>query len=133
MKRILRHYVIETVSLYLVSRISSGMVFERGIESMLLVGLGITIAHLVVKPIINILILPLNLVTFGLFKWVSSAITLYIVTLIVPGFKIVGFNFLGYSSVWFDLPPFSLTGLFAFVAFSFLLSFLTTFIYWLVK
>lgn len=133
MKRILRHYVIDTVALYLVSRTASGLVFERGAESLLLAGVGLTIVSLLAKPVINILLLPINLVTFGLFRWVSSAILLYLVTLVVPGFKIVGFIFKGISIQGINIPALSLSGLLAIAAFSFLISFLTSFIYWLIK
>lgn len=133
MKRILRHFVIDSVSIFLVSSVASGLVFEKGIETLLLTGLGLTIASLIAKPIINILMLPLNLITFGLFRWVSAVVVLYLVTLIVPGFKIVNFYFGGYSSIWFDLPIIALTGFMAFLAFSLLQSIFSSFIYWLIK
>lgn len=133
MKRIIRHFTVDTVSLYLASNIASGMVFSKGIETLLLTGLGLTIASLIAKPIINLLMLPINLITFGIFRWVASAITIYLVTLLVPGFKIVNFLFGGFTSVWIDLPSITLTGLFALIAFSFLHSIISSFIYWLMK
>lgn len=133
MKRILRHFVIDSVSIFLVSSIASGMVFSKGIETLLLTGLGLTIASLIAKPVINILLLPVNLITFGLFRWVAAVAVLYIVTLVVPGFQIVGFHFGGYSSVWFDLPAINLVGYLAFIVFSFLHSLISSFIYWLIK
>ncbi|MFZ5932663.1 MAG: phage holin family protein [Patescibacteria group bacterium] len=133
MKTLLRHYVVDTVALYLVSQIASGMVFEGGAKSLLLTGVGLMASSLVVKPIINILILPLNLITFGLFKWVSAAVALYVVTLVVPGFRIIEFVFAGLTTKWIGIPGFAFSGLAAFIAFSFALSFLTSFIYWLIK
>lgn len=133
MKRILRHFVIDSVSIFLVSSIVQGMFFEKGIETLLLTGLGLTIASLIAKPVINILLLPVNLITFGLFRWVSAVTVLYIVTLVVPGFRIVNFNFLGYTNVWFDLPQVYFVGFLAVLAFSFLHSLISSFIYWLIK
>ncbi len=133
MKSILRHYIIDTVSLYLVSRMASGMVFEKGMESLLLAGLALSIGTILIKPIINILLLPINLVTFGLFKWLSSAISFYIIILIVPGFKIVNFYFAGFATKWFEIPSFGFNGLMAFLAFSFLLSIIISLVHWLLK
>lgn len=133
MKSILRHYVIDTVSLYLISQVASGIVFEKGFESLALAGIGLMIATLLIKPIVNILILPLNLITFGLFKWVGSAIALYLVTLVVPGFKIVSFGFGGTTTSFFEIPALSFEGILSLIAFSFLLSFVTSFINWLIK
>lgn len=133
MKRILRHFVIDSVSIFLVSSIASGLYFEKGIETLLLTGLGLTIASLIAKPVINILLLPVNLITFGLFRWVAAVVVLYIVTLVVPGFKVVGFKFSGYTSMWFDVPAVVFSGYLAYIAFSFLHSLISSFIYWLIK
>ena len=133
MKKILRHYVIDTFSLWAVSQIAKGIVYGKGFETLLLAGVGVTIISLIGKPVINLLLLPINLVTFGLFRWLSSAIILYLVTLIVKDFKIVGFLFSGFKSQWFDLPKLDFTGFLAYVGFSFLFSFIASFIYWLIK
>ncbi|MBI4153637.1 phage holin family protein [Candidatus Woesebacteria bacterium] len=133
MKHLLRHYAVDTVALYLASRATSGLVFTEGIKTLLLAGIGLMAASLIVRPLINLLILPLNLITLGLFKWVSSAVALYLVTLIIPGFKIANFVFLGLSSEWLGIPSFSLDGVFAYVGFSFFISLITSFMYWLIK
>lgn len=131
MKRILRHFLIEAFSLYLVSQAASGLVFEDGNWTFIVASFGITIATLFGKPVINVLLLPLNLVTFGLFRWVSSSVALYLVTLVVPGFKLIEFNFPGFTSKWVDIPALYFEGILAYVAFSFLLSLVTSFLHWL--
>jgi putative membrane protein len=133
MKRIIRHCTIDSFSLWVVTQIAGGLVFEKGIYTLLLTGAAIAAVSFLAKPVINILLLPLNLVTFGLFRWVSSAVVLYIATLIVPRFKIINFTFIGFSTQWIDIPAMNLKGLFAFIAFSFILSIITSFIYWLIK
>lgn len=133
MKRVIRAYAIALFSLHLVTLVAEGMVFEKGIETFLLTGVGLTAALLFARPVINLLLLPLNLVTFGLFRWLSSAIALYLVTLIVPGFKISKFFFPGFSSKWIDIPQINLRGIIAFIGFSCLLSIITSFIFWVRK
>ena len=122
MKRILRHYAVATFSLWAVTRIAEGIVFEDYPRTLFIAGLALMAASIVARPVINILILPLNLVTFGLFRWVSSAIALYLVTLVVPGFKIAGFHFVGFSSKWVDIQEINFKGILSYVAFSLLLS-----------
>lgn len=133
MKRVLRHFVIDTFSLWVISQIAEGLVFENGIRTLALAGVGLTLSSLLAKPVINLLLFPINLITFGLFRWVSSAIVLYLVTLFVKDFKIVSFNFPGLYSVWIDLPPLTLSGIVSFIAFSLLLSIVSSFIFWLRK
>lgn len=133
MRKLIKKYTIETVSLYLVTRVTSGIILEKGLESLFLAGLGLLAASLIIRPLINILLLPLNLITFGFFRWVSLTVALYLVTLLVPGFKITRFYFAGFTSQWFDLPPVNLTGLFSFIAFSFVLASFTGLLVWLTK
>lgn len=132
-KKIIRYFLIESFSLYIVSSHVEGIVFEEGVKTLFLAGLALTVATFLVKPVINLLLLPLNLVTFNLFRWISSAITLYIVTLIVPGFTIDKFFFPGYSSSFIDIPPIEVFGVLSFIFYSFLLSAIGSFFYWLVK
>lgn len=133
MKKVLRHYIIVTYSLWITAKIASGIVFENGIKTLLISGIVFMIASLLAKPVINMLLLPINLVTFGFFRWVSSAIVMYLVTLIVPSFKLLSFSFSGYTSKWIDLPTLNFEGVLAFVAFSFIISIITSLIFWLFK
>ena len=109
------------------------MVFENGMTSVLLAGVGIVLTSFLVKPIINLLLLPINLLTFGIFKWISSAITLYLVTLIVPGFRIYDFVFSGFSNPWIGIPALNVVAPLSYIAFSFIITFVTSIIYWLIK
>lgn len=133
MKTILKHFLIDTTSLYLISLAVSGIVFEHGFQTLLLAGAVLALTTLVVRPILNILLLPINLITFGLFKWVTYAIVLYLVTVAVPGFKLMDFAFKGLNSVWVVLPPIQITGVLAFIAFSFLISIVSSAVYWIFK
>lgn len=133
MKRFLKHYALDTFSLWVLSNIAGGLVFQKGIQTLLISGIALTGVFFLAKPIINLLLLPLNLITFGLFRWVSSAVVLFLVTLIIKDFKIIAFNYSGYSSKWIDIPAFNLHGLLAYIAFSFVLSCIISFLYWLMK
>lgn len=133
MKKLLRTFVIETVILYLISLVAKGLVFEEGLKSLVVTGAALTLGTYFIKPVISLLILPLNLITFGLFKWVAHAIMLFLVDLVLTDFTVVYFEFAGFSSNWATLPPLILPhGLLAYAAFSFLISFTTSLIYWLV-
>ena len=134
MKKLLRLYLVELLSLYLVTQLASGIYFENSFEGILVTALALSVASYLLKPVINILLLPLTLATLGIFKFIASAIALYIVDLAVNQFEIVGFNFGGFHTNYFDIPAFqSEQKLIAYVIFSFLISFLSTFINWIRK
>ena len=133
MRTILKHFLINTIALYLISQAISGINFAEGSYTLLLAGVVLTLTTMIIRPIINILLLPINLITFGFFKWIGYAITLYLVTLIVPAFKLGDFVFKGYNSYWFAVPGIHLGGIFAFIAFSFVISTISSIIYWIFK
>jgi len=133
MKRIIRNYVIVSLSLYFINQIAKGLLFEKGLETFFITSAVLTAAMMFGKPVINLLLLPLNLVTFGLFRWVSSAVALYIVTLVVKEFKVGSFYFSGLSTKWLDVPELNFKGFFAYIAFSFLLSLFSSFLHWVRK
>ena len=103
-KKIIKIFAIEVLALYIVNQFVSGLFFGEGIKTFLIASFALGIAAYLVRPIVNLLILPLNLVTFGLFRWLSSAVALYLVTLVVNQFKIERFFFPGYENIWFSIP-----------------------------
>ncbi|OGM27251.1 hypothetical protein A3D00_03945 [Candidatus Woesebacteria bacterium RIFCSPHIGHO2_02_FULL_38_9] len=133
MKKIIRIFVIETGTLIIVMQFTKGITIENGASGLITVGGALTLTALLVKPIINLLLLPLNLITFGLFRWVGQAIALFLVDFVLPSFTIKLFEFQGFKSDLFVIPPIFLRGVLAYVAFSFLLSTITTFFRWLIK
>lgn len=133
MKKLIRHYAIETYGLWAASQLASGIVFEDGIKTLVIAGGALTVASLVAKPVINLLLLPLNMITFNLFKWVSSGVVLYLVTLVISGFRVDKFAYAGFTSKWFDIPSLTFEGVLAYVGYALILSVVTGFIYWVVK
>ena len=132
-KKIIKHYSVDTFSLWAISGVAEGMVFEEGTRTLLLAGVGVTAVSLFAKPVINLLLFPLNLVTFGIFRWVSSAIVLYVVSLLVKGFGISFFKYGGFTSKWIDIHALHFNGVLSFIAFSFLFSLFASVVYWIVK
>lgn len=134
MRRIGKLLFLEAFGLYAANKIAAGLTFEGGYQSVAITIAALAIASYFVRPIINILILPLSLATLGLFKFIGHAITLYLVDLVLPQFSITGFVFDGFSSSLISFPPISLpAGALAYIGFALVLSIITTFIHWIVK
>lgn len=134
MKKILRIFAIELAGLYIASQVASGLVFQNQGEGMLITALGLGIAIYLVKPIVNVLLLPVNLATLGVFKFLAHAITLFIVDIALSQFEVAGFHFAGLTSSLLDLPPINIEkGALAYIAFSLILSLVTSLINWLRK
>lgn len=132
-KKIIRIATTEAISLYLITQIIEGIHFRDGVRSFFWTVCALSIATYLVKPVINLLILPLNLITFGVFRWVSSVLALYLVTIAVSDFQIERFFFPGFSTGWASLPPLEFYGFFAILAYSLSLSILTSILKWMLK
>lgn len=133
MRRILKYFLVCASSLYIVSETTVGLEFAKGAETFLLASAALTVASILAKPVINLLLLPINLITFGLFRWLSYGVILYLVTLVVDGFKVNGFQFAGFTSTWFDIPPVNFEGLLAYIAYALYLALLTSVFHWILK
>lgn len=129
---IFRSFFYTAAALWIVGILAGGGIhYARGLETFFVAAAALSVANHLVRPFLNILLLPINLMTLGLFRWVASALLLYGVTMIVSGFAIKTFNFAGFSSQAFVIPPIFLTGIAAFIFVSFLISFISSFLYWL--
>jgi uncharacterized membrane protein YvlD (DUF360 family) len=127
MKKIVRIFSREVVALYIITQVASGIVFENYLQGLLITGVALAIATYIVKPIVNMLLLPINLATLGLFKFLSHAITLFIVDVALTQFSVTGFHFAGLHAQYLDLPAVNFgSGPFAYIAYSLLLMLITS-------
>lgn len=134
MKRILRIFIIESFTLYLVSQITTGLTFQNGPLDIILTGIALTIASLIVKPIINLLLLPLTLLTFGFFRFLTNVIMLFLVDLVLTQFSVGAFFFKGYDAKLIIIPSIRFpAGPLSYLGFSLLISFISSVIYWLLN
>jgi len=133
MKKYLRIYLFNLVALWLVANILRGVNFRGGHSTLALATLVLSLVDLIVKPLINLLLLPINLLTLGMFRWLANVIALYLVTVIIPEFEISGFNFPGLSYHGFIIPQMYLTTFWVFIIASFVISLTTSFLLWLSK
>lgn len=64
-----------------------------------LIGAGIVLAllQMFVRPLLKLLLLPINIITLGLFSWVINVFVLWLVDAVVPGFDILPTVFFGYQ------------------------------------
>lgn len=133
MKSVLRSIVYYSVALFLVAKVLDGVSIDGGLITYIIGGLALSLLFLVIKPILNIVTLPLNIITLGLFSFLINAVILYLLTIFVPDISITAFNFKGFSFMGFIVPQLSINTFFAFIVTSFLLSFIVGLLKWLIK
>lgn len=133
MRRIVKNIVFNSISLFVLSEIIGGVKVTGGYQTVLAAGLILTILNMIVKPIINIFSLPLNMVTLGLFSFITNAILLYLLTIFAPNISVSAFTFNGFSSGGFIIPVIKFNTFFAFIVSAAVLALVINFFKWLSK
>ena len=133
MKKIIRSLVINLAAIVLISQIMAGFKISGGYEGILFTTAVLTGVNLAIKPLIKVLLLPINLLTLGAFRWVANVFSLYLVTLLIPYLEITGFTFPGFFYQGFIIPEMFLAKIWVLIISSFLISLFTTFLFWLFR
>lgn len=133
MKAFLRHVFINLLVIYLVDASFPGFSIQHDLKTLLTAAIIWLLLNKIVKPIIKLLLLPINLITLNLFSWAVGLITLFLLPLMVDGIKISPYDFPGLNYQGFSIPAIHLSLLLSFVVTSALLNFYHSFIVWLIK
>lgn len=133
MKSLLRNTFINSLSLFILAQIVPGLTINGGLLTFIAGGFALSLLFLIVKPILNLISLPLNLVTMGLFSFLVNAIIFYLLTVFVTSISITSFTFPGFSFFGFIAPKMFFNTFFAFIIVALLQSAIVSFLSWLIK
>ena len=133
MKSFFRNTLYNSFALYLISQVLPGVKVYGGLPTYIFGGLVLTILLVLLRPILNLLAMPLNLITLGMFSFLVNVVIFYLLTVLVVGISITSFTFPGYTYAGFVIPQMHFNTLFAFIFTSFLQSLIFSFISWITK
>jgi putative membrane protein len=105
---LIRNLLINTVSIFAVSYILSGIQIDSLVTA-LIVAVVMAVLNVTLKPFLIVITIPVTVITFGLFLLVINVLVLYAAEALIDGFHIAGF--------WWAL------------AFSFLVSFVNSILF----
>jgi len=133
MKSLLRTISINLLVLYLVDIVYPGFSIKHDLKVLLTAAVIWLLLNKIVKPIIKLLLLPINLITLNLFSWAVSLMTLFLLQLIVGDISISSFQFTGYTFEGFVVPPIFINLFFSYLITSTLLNTFLASIKWLIS
>ena len=133
MKKYLRSYLLMVVSLGLAGRLVSSISFQENDKTILVASLVFTLINLFVKPILGLLLLPINLITLGFFRWLINVFAFYLVLVLVPQMKVEPYLFPGFSHAGFIFPALHLSFFWTLVLISFIISTVFGLLSWLFR
>lgn len=88
-QRFLVRLLVTIAALLIVVKISPWAEVEDPV-ALFVTALLLGIFNSILRPLLILLTLPINIITFGLFIFVINGIILYIISLLVPGFNLAG-------------------------------------------
>lgn len=104
MRSLLIKIISTMLSFYATASVIAGFKIEATWQSYLLSAIIFLLFNLLVSPLIKLLLLPINLLTLGLFRWLTQVLVIYLFDLLYTGITISSYYFPGFSTGLFALP-----------------------------
>lgn len=133
MRKIIRSIFINFLCFWLIAEFLPAIDYSNNLKILFIASLTLFLFNLLVKPLLNLVFLPINLITLGSFRWVVNIIVLYLVTIFVSGFYIKPFSFSGINFNGFIIPALNFSTFWSFLLVSFLISVISDTINYLMK
>ena len=134
MKRLLRLFLISIFSLWLVNQwFPQGLVLNDLNLTLIKAGIALTIANYLIRPIFSLIMFPINLLTFGIFRWVTHTFMLWLVIRAVGNISIQPFIFPGADLKFVIIPSLNFNVYTAWIAIPLTISLISGTLIWLVK
>jgi putative membrane protein len=134
LRLILRSVAIHIAGIYIAAQILNGVItFYGGFNTLVLAAVFISVANLVVKPLINLFLLPIHLITLGLFRWIANLIILYLLTIFIPSIKIHSFISSRIDLVYMIFPSVHVSAFGAYIISTLILTAIFHILYWLLQ
>src|SRR3989344_9014020 len=108
MRAILKQTLINSFSLFFLAAVYPGLKIPVDILGLLWTGLVLTLLNYLAKPLIKLILLPLNLLTLGLLSWLSQVLVLVIAVRLVPDLQVVPALIPAWQQSGFSVPALSL-------------------------
>jgi putative membrane protein len=125
MKHLIRVFLFNVFALWLTSAVVPALVAPGGWQTILFAGFVLSILMLIVAPLLKILFIPINILTFGVLSWLVDVIVIYLLTVFVPEIQVHAWLFQGVSWQGFTIPATHFNYFWSLVITSFFISAIT--------
>ncbi len=134
MKGIVRPIFIHCLALTIVAQFVPGFFIFGGIPTILIGGAVLTLLFFLMKPLLQFVSLPFNFITFGLFSFITNAIILWTLSLLVKSIVVKSFVIPGLSLAGFVVPKIAIHSIIlAYIVIAALLTFTISAIRWVIN
>lgn len=109
LKHYLRTLIIAALSFYVVYTLIPTINIGHDIQNIYLIIGGLLAVALVIKPIFSLILLPINILTFGTLSLILNTALIFAFTKFLPGFSISPYYFPGINFQNFIVQPVNLS------------------------
>lgn len=131
MRFILKNILLYGLSLFILQYLFTGVTITGGFWTYVTGAVILTILFYTLKPVLQLITLPLNFATLGLFTIIINTLILYITTVLLPTMRITSFTFNGFSFLGFIVPQIHFNIFFAYVICAIVISCVVSAFFWL--
>lgn len=125
MKHLIRIFIFHVFALWILKEVDPGLSIYGGVQNVLIAGLALSLLMLITKPILKILFIPINFLTFGIAGLFIDVVVMYILTLIMPEVVVREATFPGFSWGGFMIPSIHFTYFWSLIIVSFSVTVIT--------
>jgi putative membrane protein len=133
MKTLLRNTAIYMYALFVLPKLIPGVEVDGGFLTFLLGGIALAIMFFVIKPILNIISFPVNILTLGLFTLVNNALVVYLLTIFFTDISVSAFTYQKAQWGGFAIPDIAFNTFFAYIYAAIVLSLIYQVVEWVRK
>lgn len=131
MKTLLKILAGNGVSLYVLSKLFPAFQIEGTLRTFAVATTTLSLLQILVRPVLELVLLPVNLLTLGVFRWVSSVVILWFMMKLVPGISVLPYHFEEFSYRGVVIPETNLSGFWSIVVSAFVLSWISSLVNWI--
>lgn len=134
MKTIVRVVLLQTIALFLTALLLPGLIILGGWPTYLIGGVLLSILSFALKPLLQLIAFPLNIITFGLFNCVINALLLWILTILVAKINVHTFTTPSVAVAGLGIPNIHIYSIIpAYIVIAVVLAGITWILTWIVK
>jgi len=115
MKKVLKFTLLISFALALQNQFLANLDFSSSVWVIIKVALVLTIFELLLKPIIKVLLIPINILTLGFFRIVINTFGFYLAAFIFSDFKVHNISIASFTIQGFTVPALYFSNFWAFV------------------
>lgn len=132
-RKFLKSWFIDGVALGCTGWLFKGLSVSYNLGDFFLASLALTLVNLIIKPIFNLIFLPINIITLGLLRWLKTVASLGLTVYLIDSLTLNTFYFPGLKMSNLSLAPFTTNLFISLIISSFIYEGLKRFIFWLLK